>query len=156
VRLHPYSQPYRKTGFKPMTHVLVDFLGCELPGEIRWPALLDTGSPYTILPGRVNGVQTHASENAMVEVMHGMLDWRLSQHDKSVLVPIRGGASAKFGGVGAPATEHVGFMAHLEIPGLFDGFEVVYFDEVDHAVIGTSVLLDRDGTEFRRAGYRCV
>lgn len=138
---------YKNLDGRPSALLLVEFPDYHLAHSLRWTALLDTGSPYIILPGRC----------------------RLNPYDERVIVEPRGcepvcsrvllrtrGRQERFGGVGAQRKPHFPFRANLHIRG-FARLEwtTVYFDEeVQYALVGTPFLFHDGGTCFSENGYK--
>lgn len=137
---------------KPATCVRVEFWHHKLPKPVPWPALLDTGSPFTILPGRCSSGAAAAGQRVRIELLH--CEEHLDASQRIIYLPVRG-REARIGPPGFPARPHLPFIACLEVPG-FTGldWETVYFMKIDHAIIGTPILFRKYGMCFRETCYR--
>jgi hypothetical protein len=133
-----YQVEYQWMAKRPATVVCVSFPHHPLPLPIRWPALLDTGSPFTILPGKCpkNGLFW---PDEKVEVILHVYDEARKKQDVPIILPVRG-VPEPIKGFNGPTSWYLPFCARLIVPGFVEGFVegfvdhdyTVYFEEIDH------------------------
>lgn len=132
-----YSSPR-----KPTTKIEVTFLD-RRDKSFVWEAVLDTGSPYTVLPG------------SCTEPGRGGERVEISPfgYEDGLRLPTRG-RPARFGAVGSTPRWHLPFYANIRL----DGYgcvelHTVYFEAIDHVIVGTDVLF-RKAVCFLSDSYR--
>ncbi len=137
---------------KPATTIAVRFLWQEYTEPYNWPAILDTGSPLTILPGRCSKGLPTPNEQLRVTLLACFNE--LSDEERTIQLRVSA-RSEKFSGVSSNPEWHAGFGAELTVPGFgVIEWQPVYFENIDHAIIGTPILFGRWGVCFSRKGYR--
>jgi hypothetical protein len=142
MAFHPYTKDSRKLWVK----LVVSFPELLRPNRYEWDAILDTGSPFTVLPGLCNG-------DALTEAVRVDLQGH-AYIGQSITLPVRGGP-VRFGGVGAPVRPHLPFRADLTLPGFGTlPRRRILFENTDHAIVGTDTLFHRKSLCLLRTHFR--
>lgn len=136
---------------------MVWFEGREKRYEFEWPALLDTGSSFTVFPGTLMGTFDDGyRESAIIE----MPDPHDAKKSHTLELITRGKTWQRIGRGGGDRVQRHKFAAYLatkDFPEL-DWQDVIFLPqkagESCYALVGIEILLVRGGICFSQKGFR--